>query len=424
MKKQSLVRLHVHLTAVVFTEEAMVGSRRIGLPVVVGGFVLLVLWAGREQGGPVELLEVHSASYYDELAKADQWQAGPEVQLASPPGGRGRSGARTQALTEVGRVGRSMAAKLSERLVKVHLLLRPSPFALLPSRFRCPPVWSPQDIDVSSPLSFGVPLLASFPFSFRTAQACSSGDNSACDKIANDPSAVTALRKAIDGGSGRRRVRGMMPRRAAAAQGVLASDFSSSSPSLVAAVAPLQQVKKAGGSKGLWDTRSTMWDSKRWQSGGVDDIVSSQWLTACTNGDNDACRHIGSSNSVLHALLSASTKAGGQPLADFEEPDRVPEPVFEAAKPRSSSGSWLGSLMDELGLGDSFTHQTGTARAPPKMIPDVGLDGKGDSSQAVWNDGTVAEGLSDDMPRAEAEKDISHKVSAAARQVRLASGLS
>jgi hypothetical protein len=188
-----------------------------------------------------------------------------------------------------------------------------------------------------------------------------------------------------------------------------------------------------GKQQGLWNTRGSMWDSKRWQSGGVDDVVSNQWLNACTNGDYDACKHIGSSSSALHALLEASAKAGGKPVADFEEPASVPRPVYaipsRGKHGRGSSGGggdsvnggFFGSLMADLGLGDTFTKQSGTARAPPKMVPDVGLDGRGDKSGAMWNDGTVAEGLSDVRGgRAAAVKDIKGNVEAAASRVKAA----
>lgn len=204
-------------------------------------------------------------------------------------------------------------------------------------------------------------------------------------------------------------------------------------PPRAAASASFSGLDAAGGGsndeqQGLWNTRGSMWDSKRWQSGGVDDVVSSQWLNACTNGDYDACKHIGSSSSALHALLEASAKAGGKPVADFEEPASVPRPVFaipsRAKHGKGSSGGgggFFGSLMADLGLGDTFTKQSSTARAPPKMVPDVGLDGKGDTSGAMWNDGTVAEGLSDVRGgRAAAVRDIKGNVQAAASRVKAA----
>ena len=94
--------------------------------VLLASGVLLIAWSGIEGGG-VELLTVHSASYYEGLARADQWQAGPaDINLAvRSSGGSSTSGfAHTQALSEVdgGEEGGSRSGKrgrLSESLIKV-----------------------------------------------------------------------------------------------------------------------------------------------------------------------------------------------------------------------------------------------------------------------------------------------------------------
>lgn len=76
-------------------------------------------------------------------------------------------------------------------------------------------------------------------------------------------------------------------------------------------------------------------------------------------------------------------------------PKKVPQPIFVSAEQRQDT-SLFGQFLGDLGLDDHFYGSGVTSQQEPaRMIPDVGLS-KGLERNAVWNDGTIAEGLSDD----------------------------
>ncbi len=135
-------------------------------------------------------------------------------------------------------------------------------------------------------------------------------------------------------------------------------------------------------------------------------VCSDSCNDTMADGDWDACDHISRSNNALAQLLHASSKPGGEPLENYMEPKTVPQPVYVAKKPQHDDGVF-GQILGALGLGDKF-YDSGVKKPeePAKMVPDVGLTGKGSKAQAVWNDGTVATGLSDDKTPGEAVQDI------------------
>ncbi len=89
------------------------------------------------------------------------------------------------------------------------------------------------------------------------------------------------------------------------------------------------------------------------------------------------------------------------------EPKSVPKPVYVAARKPEKDDSVFGEVLSALGLDDNFYNSgVKSTEEPAKMIPDVGLTGKGSKAQAVWNDGTIATGLSDDKTPAQTASDI------------------
>jgi hypothetical protein len=100
------------------------------------------------------------------------------------------------------------------------------------------------------------------------------------------------------------------------------------------------------------------------------------------------------------------------------EPKSVPKPVYVAARRPEKDDSVFGEVLSALGLDDNFYNggvKSAHQQEPAKMIPDLGLTGKGSKAQAVWNDGTIATGLSDDKTPAQAvgeiKKHIKHMTS-------------
>lgn len=135
-----------------------------------------------------------------------------------------------------------------------------------------------------------------------------------------------------------------------------------------------------------------IWDASHWQSGALGDVVSTQWLAACGEGDKSACTHIARSNGALQALLTSSSKPG--PPIEAYMPVEAPRPVYVTPKRRVANSGMLQGVLSMLGLTDTMAKSGVKARLPPKMIPDTGFKA-GPRYSAVWNDGTIAPDLSD-----------------------------
>ncbi|EKX40669.1 hypothetical protein GUITHDRAFT_154050 [Guillardia theta CCMP2712] len=133
-----------------------------------------------------------------------------------------------------------------------------------------------------------------------------------------------------------------------------------------------------------------LWDSSKWQSGALGDVVSSQWLEACSEGNQAACNHIARSNGALNQLLQSSIQPG--PPIEAYMPSDAPKPVF--VKPKPPQPGLFTSFMQALGLSDEFDNSGVTAEKIPKMLPDNGFS-RAPKYKAVWNDGTIAPSLSD-----------------------------
>jgi len=255
-------------------------------------------------------------------------------------------------------------------------------------------------------------------------RACAGGDNSACGKIAAHPSELRALQRATSSPPHPRRPLHTVSRGSSTAAGEMGTKGDRQAANAVQgaqrSVAAI--LGDTGGKKGaLWDTSANMWDGRKWQSAKVAGPVDSQWLRQCTDGNMDACSDIARSNTALHSLLRATSTPGGQPVADFMPPPQtaVPKPVYSLAKRKvaqSKGDSFFGELLKDLGLQDDYDNSgVKQVRQPAQMVPDVGIDSKG--KQAVWNDGTVALGLSDDKPPREAAKVLRRGVFSAASNV-------
>eukprot|EP00960_Hanusia_phi_P067821 766710-Hanusia_phi.AAC.13 len=133
-----------------------------------------------------------------------------------------------------------------------------------------------------------------------------------------------------------------------------------------------------------------LWDSSKWQSGALGDVVSSQWLEACSQGNQAACNHIARSNGALNQLLQSSIQPG--PPIEAYMPSDAPKPVY--VKPKPPKPGLFTSFMQALGLSDEYDNSGVTAEKIPKMLPDNGFS-RAPKYKAVWNDGTIAPSLSD-----------------------------
>mmetsp|Transcript_13900 Transcript_13900/g.21669 ORF Transcript_13900/g.21669 Transcript_13900/m.21669 type:complete len:320 (+) Transcript_13900:52-1011(+) len=217
---------------------------------------------------------------------------------------------------------------------------------------------------------------------------CAKGDDSACDKLMSDPGAVAALQN-ID----KKNPNGFASEHPNANRQLSKKIRYERPPKIfhrpqrqnirfrhrvaTPALRALKKYKTAGFDKNIWGT-------KAWKDGTLSDTINDQWLKACGEGNFYACQRMSQDNDALHDLL----KPGSRPHVKKARKASL-KPVYVTKK----SPSFFGGLMNDLGLSDSYTPNGDQSSAVPRMVPDSGLDGRG--RKAIYNDGTVADFLSD-----------------------------
>lgn len=299
-------------------------------------FTLIASTGVKEDVSLLQEPSLRSASYYAHLASSDSWLAGPPQLQAQQEQLKANVKARTQSLAD----------------------------------------WN----------SGALAGTASY------VTLCARGNNAACDKLMSDPGAIHALQHIDDrnpqGFAARHPQRSLNLRQhtpAAPRRSNLRAQQQAHLRAVQQARLRAQQERMPAWLKQYRTNAETKkeWASPAWKDGALSDTLDDQWLKSCGEGNAYACKHIADNNDALHDLLHPRHKY----IRSKPTIQAALAPVYVAKEQRG----FLSSLMDSLGLGDSFVGNGDKeeVRPPPKMVPDQGLDNRG--TRAVYNDGTVGE---------------------------------